>query len=61
MESQLKTDLNKQAQEIVFIHKLWNIIQPTLVFTGIPVRQTSCLSTHLGLKLDAKLDFQKQL
>ena len=56
----LNSDPNKQAQEIIFSRKLNKPNHPTLNFNNIVAIQ-SLTHKHLGMILDAKLDFQEYL
>ena len=53
-------DPNKQAQEVIFSHKIQKSSQPSLNFSNNIVNQ-SLTQKHLGIFLDAKLDFQEHL
>ena len=53
-------DPGKQAQEVVFSHKLQKSTHPTLSFNNNTV--TQCVTQeHLGMLLDTKLDFHGRL
>ena len=53
-------DPSKQAQEIIFSRKIQENFHPPLYFNNIKVEQTA-LQKHLGMFLDAKLDFKEHL
>ena len=48
---------SKQAQEVIFSHKLQKSTHPTLSFNNNTVTQ-SVTQKHLGMLLDTRLDFQ---
>ena len=49
-------DLNKQAQEVIFSRKINKIDHPPLYFNQNLVKSSST-HKHLGMVLDARLDF----
>ena len=53
-------DPNKQAQEVIFSHKIKQPIHPPLFFNDIQINQTTN-QKHLGMILDYKLNFQDHL
>ena len=53
-------DPNKQAQDVVFSRKLNKPNHPSLNFNNTVIGQ-STTHKHLGMILDAKLDFQEHL
>ena len=53
-------DPSKQAQEIIFSHKIKKLPHPSLVFSNNNVLQTSS-QKHLGVTLDVKLTFDEHL
>ena len=53
-------DLTKQAQEVIFSRKTKKLLHPCLSFNDIPL-ENSISQKHLGLALDAKLDFVKHI
>ena len=50
----------KQAQEIIFSHKITKTNHPTLIFNDNPVHQVR-LQKHLGMFLDCKLNFEEHV
>ena len=50
----------KQAQEVIFSHKITKTNHPTLFFNDNPVHQVT-LQKHLGMFLDCKLNFEEHL
>ena len=60
MEMSFNSDPNKQAQEVLFSRKIQKSSQPSLIFNNNIVTQ-SLTQKHLGMFLDTKLDFQKNL
>ena len=52
--------LFKQAQEVIFSHKIEKPNHPELIFNNIPVNQTS-YQKLLGMFLDSKLNFGEHL
>ena len=53
-------DMSKQAVEVIFSNKSIPGEYPELIFNGIPVKRDS-YTTHLGLILDSKLNFEKHI
>ena len=53
-------DPSKQAQEVIFSRKLQKINHPSIYFNNNPIEQVSS-QKHLGMILDAKLNFQEQI
>ena len=53
-------DPTKQAQEVIFSHKLIKPIHPSIKFNNLPVQNVSS-QKHLGLILDEKLNFEYHL
>ena len=53
-------DPSKQAQEVIFSHKIKKLPHPSLVFNNNNVLQTSS-QKHLGVTLDVKLTFDEHL
>ena len=53
-------DLSKQAQEVIFSLKLQKMNHPSIYFNNNPIDQVSS-HKHLGMILDAKLNFQKHI
>ena len=53
-------DPSKQAQEVLFSHKIENAFHPPLFFNQVPVKPTN-LQKHLGMHLDTKLSFKEHL
>ena len=53
-------DPNKQAQEVLFSHKIHKSSQPSFLFNNNIVTQ-SLTQKHLRMFLDTKLDFQEHL
>ena len=53
-------DPSKQAQEVIFSRKLQKISHPSIYFNNIPIEQVSS-QKHLGMILDAKLNFQEHI
>ena len=53
-------DPSKQAQEVIFSCKLQKISHPSIYFNNIPIKQVSS-QKHLGMILDAKLNFQEHI
>ena len=51
---------SKQAQEVIFSRKLQKINHPSIYFNNNPIEQVSS-QKHLGMILDAKLNFQEQI
>ena len=51
-------DPNKQAQEVIFSHKIKEISHPPLNFNNSSVKKVE-FQKHLGTYLDGKLDFRK--
>ena len=49
-------DKSKQAQEIIFSHKIQKVIHPSAIFNNMPVVCRYC-QKHLGINLDEKLNF----
>ena len=49
-------DKSKQAQEIIFSHKIQKVIHPSAIFNQMPVVWSYC-QKHLGINLDEKLNF----
>ena len=56
----LNPDLTKQAQEVVFSRKTEKSFHSQVFFNEVPVDR-SVSQKHLGLHLDQKLDFCKQI
>ena len=50
------SDINKQAQEVIFSRKLRKVFNPNLSFNDQPI-ESSVPHKHLGLTLDEKLSF----
>ena len=59
-KTRLNPDPNKQAQEVIFSRKINKINHPPLCFNENLVK-SSTTQKHLGMKLDAKLDFSLHL
>ena len=53
-------DPSKQAQEVTSSRKLQKISHPSIYFNNNPIEQVSS-QKHLGMILDAKLNFQEQI
>ena len=53
-------DLSKQAQKVTISRKNKKLLYPTLLFNNIPLRH-SLFQKHLGLILDAKLNFSEHI
>ena len=53
-------DPSKQAQEVIFSHKILNTYHPSIYFNNKSVKQVPS-QKHLGLILDNKLNFQEHL
>ena len=53
-------DLSKQAQKVIFSHKIKKICHPSTYFNNKSVKQVP-FQKHLGLILDSKLSFQEHL
>ena len=53
-------DRSKQAQDVIFSRKLQKSVYPPLHFNNITVTQLAT-QKHLGMLLDAQLDFQGHL
>ena len=53
-----KPEPSKQAQEVIFTHKLQKKDYPPLYFNDSSVKET-CIQKHLGMLLDFRLDFQE--
>ena len=53
-------DPNKQAQELIFSHRVQMTNHPPLLFNEIVVLKTT-LQKHLGMFLDSKLNFSEHL
>ena len=53
-------DPSKQAQEVTSSCKLQKISHPSIYFNNNPIEQVSS-QKHLGMILDAKLNFQEQI
>ena len=51
-------DTGKQAQEVIFSHKIKVIAHPQFVFNNNPVHKTST-QKHLEMFFDVKLNFQE--
>ena len=51
-------DPNKQAQEVIFSHKIKKTSQPPLNFNNNSVKQVQ-FQKHLGVYLDDRLDFRE--
>ena len=51
-------DINKQAQEVIFSHKLQKLNHPSLASNGTSITQSE-IQKLLGLFLDSKLDFKE--
>ena len=56
----LNPNLTKQAQEVVFSRKTEKSFHSQVSFNEVPVDR-SVSQKHLGLHLDQKLDFRKQI
>ena len=54
------SDPSKQAQEVIFSHKIKKPSHPDLIFNNKKVIQTPC-QKHLGIFLDDKLNFGEHL
>ena len=53
-------DINKQAQEFIFSHRLQKSNHPFLTLNSTSVTQSE-IQKHLGMFLDSKLDFKEQI
>ena len=53
-------DPSKQAQKVIFSHKIRKTCHPSIYFNNKSVRQVLS-QKHLGMILNAKLDFQEHL
>ena len=53
-------DLSKQAQEVIFSRKTYNINHPITTFNTIPVARTP-YQKRLDLYLDEKLNFNRHI
>ena len=53
-------DINKQAQEAIFSHKLQKSNHPSLTFNDTIVTKSK-IQNHLGIFLDSKLDLKEQI
>ena len=53
-------DPSKQAQKVIFSHKIRKTCHPSIYFNNKSVRQVPS-QKHLGMILNAKLDFQEHL
>ena len=53
-------DINKQAQEVIFSHKLQKLNHPSLASNGTSITQSE-IQKLLGLFLDSKLDFKEHI
>ena len=53
-------DWTKQAQELIFSKKIHSPKHPDLYFNSVVVEKVKT-QKHLGLKLDERLDFRKDL
>ena len=49
-------DVTKQAQEVIFSHKIKKTDHPVVYFNKAPVAKASC-QKHLGMHLDERLNF----
>ena len=58
MEMSLNPEPSKQAQEVIFTHKLQKKDYPPSHFNDSSVKET-CIQKHLGMLLDYSLDFQE--
>ena len=54
------SDLNKQAQEVIFSRKMTKSSHPQVFFNDIPVSRVS-FQKHLGIYLDEKLNFNHHI
>ena len=53
-------DPSKQAQEVIFFHKIQKTCHPSIHFNNKSVKQVPS-QKHLGMVLDTKLNFQEHL
>ena len=53
-------DLAKQVQEAIFSRKTKKLLHPCLLLNGIPLKN-SISQKHLGMTLEVKLNFVKQM
>ena len=53
-------DPTKQANEVLFSHKISSVNHPQLIFNGVAVARVND-QKHLGLILDPRLSFEKHL
>ena len=49
-------NLNKKVQEVIYNRKVKKLLQPSLSFNGVPLKN-SMFQKHLGLTLYEKLNF----
>ena len=54
------SDLSKQAQDVIFSHKLYKISHLSIYFNNNPIEQVTS-QNHLGMLFDTKLNFQKHV
>ena len=54
-------DPTKQAQEVIFSHKVQTTNHPPLFFNENVVPKYSKIQKHLGMFLDSKLNFSEHL
>ena len=59
-EMSFNPDPSKQAQEIIFSHKIQNTCHPSIYFNNKAVKQVLS-QKHLGMIIDTKLNFQEHL